>query len=116
MQNIYRDEIIPGKLKVDIIFETENVMAFHHTKPYWEHHVVIIPKTNIDSLATYSNTNTELNKDFFEAIRFVSQLFETNYGGCQVVSNVGSCQTTKHLHFYVHAGKRLRDSDGKKFS
>ena len=111
MEDIYCQQIIPGKLKVDIIFETDHVMAFHHTKPYWEHHVVIIPKTHIDSLANCPN-NRELNKDFFEAIRIVTKLFEDKYGGCRISSNVGNYQTSKHLHWYVYSGKRLRDEQG----
>ena len=106
MTNIYREQIIPGKLKVDILFETKNVMAFHHTKPYWEHHVVIIPKAPIDSLSSYPNEEA-LNRDFFEAIKFVTALFEEQFGGCRISSNVGNYQTSKHLHWYVHHGKRL---------
>jgi histidine triad (HIT) family protein len=106
MEDIYCEQIIPGKLKVDIVFETNNVMAFHHTNPYWENHVVIIPKTHIDSLSNYPD-DTELNKDFFEAIRVVTGMFEKNYGGCRISSNVGNYQTSKHLHWYVHQGKRL---------
>lgn len=106
MQDIYCEQIIPGKLKVDIVFETELVMAFHHTKPYWERHVVIIPKAHIDSLSTYPD-NPELNRDFFEAIRQVTHLFESEYGGCRISSNVGNYQTSKHLHWYVHQGKRI---------
>lgn len=106
MENIYRQQIIPGKLKVDILFETERVMAFHHTKPYWEHHVVIIPKADIDSLSSYPNT-AELNKDLFEAMRVVTKRFEDQFGGCRISSNVGNYQTSKHLHWYVHYGKRL---------
>ena len=112
MEDIYCQQIIPGKLKVDIVFETANVMAFHHTKPYWEHHVVIIPKIHIDSLSNYPNSTT-LNKDFFEAIKVVTTMFETKYGGCRISSNVGNYQTSKHLHWYVHRGKRLRDASGK---
>ncbi len=82
MEDIYCQQIIPGKLKVDMVFETDQVMAFHHTKPYWEHHVVIIPKTHIDSLSTYPNTPA-LNKDIFEAIKVVTKLFEEHYGGCK---------------------------------
>ncbi len=106
MEDIYCQEIIPGKLKVEIIFETELVMAFHHTRPYWEHHVVIIPKQHIVSLSCYPN-NDALNKDFFNAIQFVTQLFEEAYGGCRISSNVGNYQSSKHLHWYVHQGKRL---------
>lgn len=112
MEDIYCQQIIPGKLKVEILFETNNVMAFYHTKPYWEHHVVIIPKTHIESFSNYPN-NTELNNDFFEAIRVVTKLFENKYGGCRISSNVGDYQTSKHLHWYVHHGKRLREESGE---
>jgi len=106
MQDIYCELIIPGKLKVDIVFETKNVMAFHHTKPYWEHHVVIIPKAHIDSLVDYPN-DAALNTDLFEAMKIVTKMFEIKYGGCRISSNVGNYQTSKHLHWYVHYGKRL---------
>ncbi|GAB5554412.1 MAG: HIT domain-containing protein [Saprospiraceae bacterium] len=106
MEDIYCQQIIPGTLRVDIVFETDLVMAFHHTRPYWEQHVVIIPKAHIDSLTTYPN-DVSLNHDFFEAIRVVTKIFEDQYGGCRISSNVGTYQTSKHLHWYVHYGKRL---------
>lgn len=110
MKDIYCEQIIPGKLKVDIVFETELVMAFHHTKPYWERHIVIIPKQHIESLSEYVN-DVKLNKDFFDAIQFVSKQLEEQYGGCRISSNVGEYQTSKHLHWYVHQGKRLRGEE-----
>ncbi|NNF34003.1 MAG: HIT domain-containing protein [Saprospiraceae bacterium] len=106
MEDIYCKQILPGKLKVDIIFETERVMAFHHTRPYWEHHVVIIPKTHIESLSTIPD-DYELNRDLFDAMRMVTSLFEEKYGGCRISSNVGNYQTSKHLHWYIHYGRRL---------
>ncbi|MEM8890432.1 MAG: HIT family protein [Bacteroidota bacterium] len=112
MENIYMEQIIPGLLKVDILFETDLVMAFHHTKPYFERHVVIIPKAHIESLSSYPN-EPELNRDMFAAIQFVTQLFEEKYGGCRISSNVGDYQTSKHLHWYVHQGKRLRNEQGE---
>lgn len=112
MEDIYCQQIIPGKLKVDILFETDLVMAFHHTKPYWKHHVVIIPKNHIESLSTYES-NVALNQDFFEAIKTITKLFEVKYGGCRISSNVGDYQSSKHLHWYIHSGERLRNEDGK---
>jgi histidine triad (HIT) family protein len=111
MEDFYCEQVIPGKVKVDIIFETDEVMAFHHTNPYWEKHVVIIPKKHIDSLTTYPNS-TKLNFDFFEAIKFVTKMFEDTEGGCRISSNIGNYQTSKHLHWYVHHGKRLRAENG----
>lgn len=111
MPDFYCQEIISGRTKVDIVYETELVMAFHHTNPYFEEHIVIIPKEHFDSLVSYPNT-TGLNHDMFAAITFVTSLLEDKHGACRISSNVGEYQSTKHLHWYVHFGKRLRAENG----
>ena len=112
MEDFYCAEIISGKTEVDAVFETDLVMAFNHTNPYFEAHVVIIPKAHIESLIEYPNS-TDLNHDIFNALTYVSNLFVQKYGGCRISSNVGSYQTTKHLHWYVHYGNRLRTESGQ---
>lgn len=111
MTDFYCDQILAGKLQVDVVFETEFVVAFHHTKPYFERHIVIIPKSHINSFSAEDLTNTQAI-DLVRAIQHVSRILEQEYGGCRVCSNVGAYQDTKHLHVYVHAGKRLRAEDG----
>ena len=111
MEDFYCKQIITGKIKVDVIFETSEVMAFYHTNPFWEYHVVIIPKSHIEGLSKYPNSE-KLNHDFFEAIKFVTKMLEEKHGGCRISSNVGNYQSTKHLHWYVHFGKRLREENG----
>lgn len=111
MTDFYCDEVLSGSTKVDIVAETEHVLAFHHTQPYYEAHVVIIPKRHIDSL-TVAQIDPELAIDFVNIIAKVARLLEFEFKGCRVSSNIGSYQSTKHLHWYVHAGKRLRDRDG----
>ena len=112
MKDFYCEQIISGKIDVDIVFETDEVMAHHHTNPYWEQHVVIIPKTHIDSLSSYP-ISEKLNSDFFEAIKLVTKMFEDNHGGCRVSSNFGNYQSTKHLHWFVYCGARLRAKNGE---
>ena len=112
MADFYCDEVLTGSTKVNVVLETEHILAFHHTHPYYEAHVVIVPKLHIDSLSSVRNVHPELAIDFVNAIAEVSRLLESKYGGCRVSSNIGSYQSTKHLHWYVHAGNRLRDEDG----
>lgn len=112
MEDFYCTEIITGNINVHVIFETELVMAFHHTNPYFEIHIVIIPKMHINSLSVYPHNNS-LSVDFFKAIQFVTKQVEDQFGGCKISSNIGNYQTTKHLHWYVHSGKRLRTEDGQ---
>ncbi len=111
MKDYYCDEIISKRTNVDIVYETDEILAFHHTKPYFELHIVIIPKKHIDSLSTFDN-DPALSNEFLKAISYVTKLVEKKFGGCRVSSNVGDYQTTKHLHWYVHYGKRLRNEDG----
>ena len=112
MSDFYCDQVINGKLEVAVVFETEHVLAFHHTQPYFERHVVIVPKQHIESLTSPEAIDSNLSEEFLKAINHVSSLIEKELGGCRVSSNIGNYQTTKHLHWYVHAGKRLRNEDG----
>ena len=47
----YCKNIIQGALDVEKVYESDLIVAFEHTKPFWEHHVVVIPKKHIESLA-----------------------------------------------------------------
>ena len=112
MKCFYRDGVLSGKIEVSIVFESELVLAFHHTQPFFEHHIVIIPKEHIDSLSSDNATDFTLASQFLIAINHVVRLLEDELGGCRVCSNVGDYQSAKHLHWYVHAGERLRNEDG----
>ena len=114
MSDFYCDKILNGKIDVSVVFETDLVLAFHHTQPYFEQHIVIIPKHHIDSLTSQEAVDPTLAKDFLLAIRHVADILEKEYGGCRVSSNIGNYQSSKHLHWYVHSGKRLRNEDGTK--
>ena len=111
--DFYCGEVLTGSTKVDVLLETKHVLAFHHTRPYYEAHVVIIPKQHIESLASLHDPDQDLAKDFIAAIAHVAAKVEAQFGGCRVSSNIGDYQSSKHLHWYVHAGKRIRDESGK---
>lgn len=111
--DFYCDEIISGKTPVDKIVETEQLIAFHHTKPYWEVHVVVIPRRHIESLATLDPMEEVLLIEFMRTLSELTQQISAQHRGCRVSTNVGPYQNTKHLHWYIHAGKRLRDEAGQ---
>lgn len=48
--DIYCDLIIPRRVEITLVMETENVLAFHHTKPFWPVHIVVTPKQHVASL------------------------------------------------------------------
>lgn len=108
----YCENIINGDLSVNKVYESENIVAFHHTRPFWEHHIVAIPKTHIESMASSEAHNPELMSELMSVMHQLAIDFKDKYGGCHIGTNVGSYQSAKHMHWYIHAGQRVRDRDG----
>lgn len=107
-EDFYCDEVLSGKTQVEKILETENVLAFYHTQPFWETHIVVIPKKHISSLLTLEKSDEKILLEIFEVIKKVS--FETveKLGAARVLTNLGKYQESKHLHFHINSGEKIR--------
>ncbi len=58
--DIYYDEILNGRIPVDKVIETENVLAFHHTSPFYPVQIMVVPKKHIFSLIDMENQSDEM--------------------------------------------------------
>lgn len=111
--DFYCDLVKNADRAVKVIAETPEILAFEHTRPYWTTHIVVIPKTHIDSVASAAETGClGVVNEMLKVAGEICRELEKRLGGCKLSTNVGEYQTTKHLHFYIHAGKRLRNEDG----
>ncbi|MCL4506819.1 MAG: HIT domain-containing protein [Chloroflexi bacterium] len=106
--DFYCDEVLNGKTNVRKVIETENVLAFHHTKPYYPVHIVVIPKRHIASLLALSAADDALVLEMMSVIQQMAQQVTTEHGQCRVVTNLGNYQDSKHLHWHVISGSPLR--------
>ena len=106
--DFYCDEVLSGKTEIDKVFETANILAYHHTRPFWETHIFVIAKRHIDSLLTLETTDQELSLELFEVIRKVAADVTTEKGAARVLTNLGDYQDSKHLHFHVYSGEKIR--------
>jgi len=70
--NIYKD-IIAGKINVEKLYESENVLAFYHTKPSYEKHIVIIPQKHILDVSEISDGDMEIIQEIMSVVRDLSQ-------------------------------------------
>ena len=104
--DFYCDNVLSGKIEVDIVRETENVLAYHHTRPFWETHIVVIPKRHISSLLTLEKSDDSLFLELFEVIRQVAADVVAERRAARVLTNLGEYQGSKHLHFHVYSGER----------
>jgi histidine triad (HIT) family protein len=110
--DIYCDQVLSGKLPVRKVAETEDVVAFHHTQPYWPVHLVVIPKRHIGSLATMEPDDVPVVNEMLQVAAELCRKVTREHGGCRLSTNSGDYQSTRHLHFYIHHGPRLRNEDG----
>ena len=105
ISDFYCEEVLSGKTTVDKVFETDNVLAYHHTRPFWETHIVVIPKIHIDSLLT---VETELLVELLDVVKTVAEKILKEKGAARVLTNLGDYQDSKHLHFHVNSGAKIR--------
>ena len=104
MDDFYCDEVLSGKTQVDVVSETDNVLAYYHTKPFWPAHIVVIPKTHISSLLTLEDTDEALLLELLAVVREVAAKVVSEHGACRVLTNLGRYQDSKHLHWHVCSG------------
>jgi histidine triad (HIT) family protein len=106
--DFYCDEALSGRTPVRKVIETANVLAFHHTRPFYPVHVVVIPKRHIRSLLTLEKEDDDLLLELIEVVRQVAAQIVLEHGACRVLTNLGEYQDSKHLHWHVAAGQPLR--------
>src|SRR5437899_2933620 len=52
--DFYCDVALKGTVALRKEYESDAVLAYHHTRPFWPVHIVVIPKKHIDSFITLS--------------------------------------------------------------
>ncbi|MEK4329510.1 HIT domain-containing protein [Paenibacillus sp. FSL R7-0312] len=107
-EDFYCDEVLSGKTVVQKVLETDNVLAYHHTRPFYPVHIVAIPKRHISSLITLQDSDNDLLLELIGVIKQVAAQVTGEYGACRVSTNLGDYQDSKHLHWHISYGEPLR--------
>ena len=104
-EDFYCEEVLSGRTPVSIVRETDNVLAYHHTRPFWPVHIVVIPKRHIASLLALEDGDDPLLLELLGVVRDVAKAVLAEHGACRVLTNLGKYQDSKHLHWHVSAGE-----------
>jgi histidine triad (HIT) family protein len=108
VNDFYCDEVLSGKTPVEKVVETAAVLAFHHTKPSYPVHIVVIPKKHITSLIEMQTEDATLLVEMMAIIQQVARQVLESQGACRVVTNLGAYQDSKHLHWHVISGETIK--------
>jgi histidine triad (HIT) family protein len=107
MSDFYCDEVLTGRHEIETVLETDDVLAFHHTRAAYEKHIVVIPKQHIPSLVDLGSATEEVLLRVFGEVRGLARAMLEREGACRVITNLGRYQDSKHLHFHLVAGDRI---------
>lgn len=104
--DFYCDVAIPHPERLVVVHDDDRVLAFHHTRPFWEVHIVVVPKRHIGSLTTVSAADEADVRELLGVVQAVARMVEVEHGAAAVLTNLGAYQDSKHLHVHVHSGEQ----------
>ena len=105
--DFYCDQVLSGRTRVTIVRETERVLAYLHTRPFWPVHIVVIPRFHVPSLTDLGGADPSILQELLEVVREVAAEVTAEHGACRVLTNLGDYQDSKHLHFHINSGAPL---------
>ena len=111
MSNCIFCKIIAGEIPSSKVYEDDSVYAFRDINPMAPVHVLIVPKTHIESADGINADNAAFVARIFEAVPKIAAA-EGLTNGYRVITNCGEdgCQSVKHLHFHLLGGKKLPET------
>ena len=79
--------------------ETETLLAFHHPKPAYPFHVLLVPKKSVSSLNELDPTDTVFLTDLYATVQVLVEEFQLP--AYRLIVNGGEYQDFPQLHFHL---------------
>jgi histidine triad (HIT) family protein len=107
-------KIVAGEIPTDIVYQDEEIIAFHDINPQAPRHLIIIPRKHVPSL----NQMKEGEAALVGRMVTVANKLAKNEGvaekGYRLAINCGKegGQLVPHLHMHLLGGRKLSDALG----
>ena len=104
-------KIIAGEIPSSRVFEDEDCYAFRDISPMAPTHVLVVPKTHVESMAHVDEMSSAALAACLRACRTVAEMEGVAESGYRVVSNCGpdACQSVPHWHIHILGGEKLSE-------
>lgn len=96
-------------IPVKRLLETDTLMVFHHPKPAYPFHVLLVPKRAVASLTDLDPTDTTFLTDLYSTVQHLVSEFQLP--AYRLIINGGEFQDFPQLHFHLISnveGSRLQ--------
>lgn len=100
-------KIIEGDIRADIVFRSENVVAFNDLNPQAPTHVLLVPTLHTENAAGLAKISGTVMASLFSAADEIAK--ERALTGYRTVFNTGESagQSVFHAHLHLLGGRAL---------
>ena len=104
------EKIAAREIPAKIVWEDDEVLAFHDVNPQAPVHVLVVPKRVIPRLAEATADDEPVLGKLLAATRVVAEKLDLLKSGYRVVINSGpdAGESVPHLHVHVLGKRQLR--------
>ena len=102
-------QIVAGEIPADIVYQNEDIIAFKDIQPQTPKHILIVPKSHINSLADVSRDQQGLMERLIVFAKELAEKENISTSGYRLTINCGTDggQIVPHLHIHLLGGKKL---------
>ena len=86
-------------IPVKRLHETKTLMVFHHPRPAYPFHVLLVPKKAVPSLQEFDATDTTFLADLYAMVQTLVDEFQLP--AYRLIVNGGEFQEFPQLHFHL---------------
>jgi histidine triad (HIT) family protein len=104
------NKIINKEINANIVFESDNILAFKDINPQAPVHILIIPKIEIQKVTDLNGTeHASLLGEMIDAANKIAKDFGIADDGFRLVFNCGvnGGQEVYHLHLHLLGGRKM---------
>ena len=102
-------KIVSGEIPSTIVYQDEQVIAFHDINPQAPKHLLIIPKKHVPTIAHLSEAESSLIGHMISVANQLAKMEGVAESGYRLVVNCGreGGQLVNHLHLHLLGGRQL---------
>jgi len=90
-------------IPVNRLRETDLILAFHHPKPSYPLHILIVPKRQIRSMMTLKPSDADILVELMTTVQSLVQQFNLDDTGYSLITNGGDYQDVPQLHYHLYS-------------
>jgi histidine triad (HIT) family protein len=98
-------KMVKGEVKTSPVLENEYVIAINDINPVADVHILIIPKSHIESALTVNEKDGGVIIEMFKAAQKI--ISQKKLAAFRLAFNGGAFQHVPHLHWHLVSGKKV---------